>query len=813
MYASVLVGLNRPETDKLFDYRIPEGVAVCIGARVIVPFGSRNKKTEGYVLSLSEETEVPQDKIKEILEVTDEGEPILTPVLLDLAKWMQERYFCTLNQCLQAILPPGLRSKSRWTVTVGAVTAEIKLTPKEKALLALFGTRESLPLEEVQDALGENCLAFLRRAEAKGLLKLRQEIYRSAYQKEKRLYSLCLDHPLLKETRQRAERDKRLLGQGRILEYLENGREATVAEMKEALGVTDSPIQTLLKKGILRERRQAEKRLPADTEKIERTKPFPPTAEQAAALSALRRELAREEKRPVLLHGVTGSGKTEVYMQLIAEVLAQGRQAIVLVPEIALTPQLASRFLSRFGDAVSVTHSRLSMGERVEQWRRARAGEISVVIGPRSALFLPFPDVGAIIMDEAHESSYVSDITPKYDTKEVAAEAAKRYGALFLMGTATPDVCSYYKACQGQFLLLKLKERTGGGVLPQVFVTDMRRELREGNRSAFGRELQAEIHKNLEKGEQTMLFLNRRGYATFVSCRSCGHVMKCPECDITYTYHAKEHALLCHYCGRKAPLLRLCPACGSKYIRYFGTGTQKIEEEAKELFPEARILRMDLDTTLTKHSHERILAAFAAGEADILIGTQMIAKGHDYPNVTLVGIMAADLSLNLNSFTAAETAFRLMVQAAGRAGRRDDRGRVLLQTYQPQHYAVQCAARQDYQSFYEEELLVRQMMGEPPFSAFFRILLTGAKKEETEQAAQELAKRLAEADSEGIAAILGPTPAALPKFRGEYRYQLIVKAAEEKPLRQLVVPVVQCMKKESGGRVRLQLSLNPANLV
>ena len=813
MYASVLVGLNRPETDKLFDYRIPEGVAVCIGARVIVPFGSRNKKTEGYVLSLSEETEVPQDKIKEILEVTDEGEPILTPVLLDLAKWMQERYFCTLNQCLQAILPPGLRSKSRWTVTVGAVTAEIKLTPKEKALLALFGTRESLPLEEVQDALGENCLAFLRRAEAKGLLKLRQEIYRSAYQKEKRLYSLCLDHPLLKETRQRAERDKRLLGQGRILEYLENGREATVAEMKEALGVTDSPIQTLLKKGILRERRQAEKRLPADTEKIERTKPFPPTAEQAAALSALRRELAREEKRPVLLHGVTGSGKTEVYMQLIAEVLAQGRQAIVLVPEIALTPQLASRFLSRFGDAVSVTHSRLSMGERVEQWRRARAGEISVVIGPRSALFLPFPDVGAIIMDEAHESSYVSDITPKYDTKEVAAEAAKRYGALFLMGTATPDVCSYYKACQGQFLLLKLKERTGGGVLTQVFITDMRRELREGNRSAFGRELQAEIHKNLEKGEQTMLFLNRRGYATFVSCRSCGHVMKCPECDITYTYHAKEHALLCHYCGRKAPLLRLCPACGSKYIRYFGTGTQKIEEEAKELFPEARILRMDLDTTLTKHSHERILAAFAAGEADILIGTQMIAKGHDYPNVTLVGIMAADLSLNLNSFTAAETAFRLMVQAAGRAGRRDDRGRVLLQTYQPQHYAVQCAARQDYQSFYEEELLVRQMMGEPPFSAFFRILLTGAKKEETEQAAQELAKRLAEADSEGIAAILGPTPAALPKFRGEYRYQLIVKAAEEKPLRQLVVPVVQCMKKESGGRVRLQLSLNPANLV
>ena len=331
----------------------------------------------------------------------------------------------------------------------------------------------------------------------------------------------------------------------------------------------------------------------------------------------------------------------------------------------------------------------------------------------------------ALVKNRLSEKRYKHTI----NVKKMAVKLAKRYGALFLMGTATPDFISYYKAKQGEFLLLELKERTGGGVLPRMLVTDMRKELAEGNRSAFGRALQEEIRRNLEKGEQTMLFLNRRGYATFVSCRSCGHVMKCPECDLTYTYHAKEHALACHYCGRRAPLPKVCPVCGSKYIRYFGTGTQKIEEEAKKLFPEARILRMDLDTTLTKHSHETILAAFAAGEADILIGTQMIAKGHDYPNVTLVGVMAADLSLNADSFTAAETGFRLMLQAAGRAGRRDDRGRVFLQTYQPQHYAVQYAAKQDYQGFYEEEMLMRQMMGYPPFSAFFSILLTGEAQE------------------------------------------------------------------------------------
>ena len=813
MYAKVIVGLNNPAMDRMFDYGVPEGVEVRQGGRVIVPFGRRNAKTEGYVISLSEETDVPEDKMKSIVEVLDEGKPTFTPKLLELAKWMQERYFCTLNQCLQAMMPAGIRTKSSWTVSLPDFGEDVKLTPKEKLLVDFIGEREQVSLDEVQAEFGGKVLDFLRKMEEKGLLVLKQQIRRSEYKKEKRLLSLDLEHPLLEAAWKKAERDKRLEGQRLILEYLRNGEEVTAEELKEKCGITDSPIKTLLGKGILKERKETELRNIFDVEDFERTTAFVPTEEQKTALSAIRTEMEKEEKRPVLLHGVTGSGKTEIYMQIIANVLEKGQQAIVLVPEIALTPQILERFISRFGNRVTVTHSRLSMGERVDQWKKARDGESSVIIGPRSALFMPFRNVGAIIMDEAHENSYVSDITPKYDTKEVAAATAEIYGCLFLMGTATPDLVSYHRAKEGEYLLLELKERTGGGTLPQVFITDLRKELAEGNRSAFSRELQAAVRENLEKGEQTMLFLNRRGYATFVSCRSCGEAVKCPECDITYTYHEKENALVCHYCGRRVEIPKACPKCGSRYIRYFGTGTQKIEEEAKRLFPTARILRMDLDTTLTKHSHEQILETFRKGEADILIGTQMIAKGHDYPNVSLVGIMAADLSLNIDSYTAAEMGFRLMIQAAGRAGRRDDRGRVYIQTYQPEHYAVKHAANQDYQGFFAEEILMRQMMGHPPFSSFFSILVTGEDQAEAELSARKLAEEIARADGEGIAIILGPVPAALPRFRGEYRYQLIVKAAEESALRELVLPVAEKLKKDRKSSVKYQLALNPTNIV
>lgn len=807
-YAKVIVGLSRPEVDKLFDYRVPAGLAELArpGVRAIVPFGPRGTRTEGYIISLCETTELPEDRLKDICEILDGGKAVFTPELLALAEWLRERCFCTLNQCLQAILPPGIRTKSVWIVSLKENASETGLSDRERALLELLRARGTLALPEIEAELGAKAQETARSLERKGLAALRQSLRRSEYKIEKKYYSLNTESPLLEETRRKTQKGQRFKGQRRILERLSGGREATAAELRNLSGT--SPLKTLLAKGVLLERRQEEKRRVLPEQPYARTKAFSPTEEQAAALAALRKEMRQEKKRPVLLHGVTGSGKTEIYLQIIADVLDMGRQAVVLVPEIALTPQILERFLSRFGEKVSVTHSHLSTGERVDQWKRARDGEISVIIGPRSALFMPFANIGAIIIDEAHETSYISDVTPKYDAREAAEKLAELHGALLLMGTATPDISSYYKAEQGEYLLLELKERTGGGSRPEIFVTDMRRELAEGNRSVFGRPLRNALAQTLERGEQAMLFLNRRGYATFVSCRSCGHAMACPECDLPYTYHAAEHILLCHTCGRRTALPRTCPECGSSYIRQFGTGTEKIEEETRRFFPNARILRMDLDTTGKKHSHERILSAFSQAKADILIGTQMIAKGHDFPNVTLVGIMAADTSLNADSYTAAETGFRLMLQAAGRAGRAGLPGRVYLQTYQPEHYAVRYAAAQDFRGFYEEEISMRRMMGYPPFSAFFSILLAGEKKEETAAAAEQLAALLAQADEEGCFHVLGPVPAVPAKLRGEFRFRILVKGTEEQTLREFVLPAVEKMRQGRKSGVQFRLTLN-----
>ncbi|MCI8868521.1 MAG: primosomal protein N' [Anaerotignum sp.] len=810
-YAKVIIGLSHPEVDKLFDYRIPAELEASArpGVRVIVPFGARGTRTEGYIISLCETTELPEGRLKDIREILDSGKPVFTPELLALAEWLRERCFCTLNQCLQIMLPPGIRTKSVWLVSLKEGADESGLTERECTFMELLRERGTLALSEIEPESGAKAQEIARSLEKKGLITLRQSLRRSDYKIEKKYYSLNIDSPLLGEIRQKAQKDRRLEGQRRILEHLADGREAAPEELRELAGA--SPLKTLLSKGVLLERRQEEKRRVLPEKPYTRTEAFSPTKEQAAALAALREEMQQEKKRPVLLHGVTGSGKTEIYLQMIADVLEMGKQAVVLVPEIALTPLILERFLSRFGEKVSVTHSRLSTGERVDQWKRARDGEISVIIGPRSALFLPFADIGAIIIDEAHETSYLSDVTPKYDAREAAEKLAELHGALLLMGTATPDISAYYKATQGEYRLLELKERTGGGSRPEIFVTDMRQELAEGNRSVFGRPLRKALAETLERGEQAMLFLNRRGYATFVSCRSCGHAMVCPECDLPYTYHATENILLCHTCGRREASPRVCPECGSGYIRQFGTGTEKIEEETRRFFPNARILRMDLDTTAKKHSHERILAAFSQKEADILIGTQMIAKGHDFASITLVGIMAADTSLNTDSYTAAETGFRLMLQAAGRTGRAGLPGRVYLQTYQPEHYAVRYAAAQDFHGFYAEEIEMRRMMGYPPFSAFFSILLTGESKAEAAAAAERLAARLAQADGEGLFQILGPVPAALAQLRGEYRFRILVKGAEEQPLREFVLPAVEEMRHDRKSGVRFQLTLNHAD--
>lgn len=807
MYAQVIIDANHVEVDRVFDYRVPAQweEEVCVGLRVMVPFGQRNTKREGYVIALTETTEVPEGKIKGIVEILDEGRPILTPSILELAKWMKKEYFCTLNQCLQAVMPAGIRTKSVWYAELTGQTSE--LSEKEQQMIDVLEEQGgAVPLRELEQIFGNRTEYILRCLQEKKVVRLHQKTTRSTYKKEKRYVSLTENEELLIAAKEKAEKDKRLAGQLRVLSAICPGESISVEELKEKAAVTDSPIHTLLQKGVLVEQRRQEKRDVFQLEDYTPTQPFYPTSEQAQALTLLREEEQKAQKRPVLLHGVTGSGKTEIYMQLIEHVIMEGKQAIVLVPEISLTPQTMERFISRFGKRVSVTHSRLSLGERLDQWRKARDGEISIIIGPRSALFMPFSNLGVIVMDECHESSYISDVTPKYHTREVARKLSELTGALLVMGSATPDIDSYHRAVTGEFLLLQLKERTKGSRLPEVFVTDMRKELENGNRSAFGLPLQQAIRENLEKGQQTMLFLNRRGYSTFVSCRKCGEALTCLSCNVSYTYHASDKALVCHYCGKEVPVPKTCPSCGSHYIRYFGTGTQKIEEETRRLFPEASILRMDADTTTGKNGHARILELFGKGKADILIGTQMIAKGHDFPNVTLVGILAADLSLNLGTYQAAETCFQLITQAAGRAGRGELAGRVFIQTYQPENHAIRMAAAQDYEGFYQEEILLRQAMEYPPFSHIFSVLITGEMEQEVILAAQRLGAYMNHYAERAGCTVVGPAPAPLPKFRGEFRWQIFAKGTDADRLKAFVLYTVEQTKKDVSREIRFHLA-------
>lgn len=520
-------------------------------------------------------------------------------------------------------------------------------------------------------------------------------------------------------------------------------------------------------------------------------------------------------RRTYLLHGITGSGKTEVYMHLIEGIVARGRQAIVLIPEIALTYQTLMRFYSRFGDRVSVMNSTLSAGEKYDQCERAKRGEIDIIIGPRSALFTPFPHIGLIVMDEEHENSYKSESAPKYHARETAEEVARMHGASVVLGSATPSLEAFYRAQQGRYLRLSLTERLTGGQLASVCVVDLRKELKEGNRSIFSRKLQELLDDRLAKGEQSMLFINRRGYAGFVSCRACGHVMKCPHCSVSLSEH-KGGRLVCHYCGYEEPSVKRCPVCKSPYISGFRAGTQQIEEKLKELYPQARVLRMDADTTKKKESYEKILAAFAGGEADILIGTQMIVKGHDFPNVTLVGVLAADMSLSVGDYRAAERTFQLLVQAAGRAGRGALKGEVVIQTYQPENAAIVHAAAQDYRGFYEEEILYRELLRYPPVCNMMAVQIFAEEEESGAALAKRLAERAARFRDESAQAdkrlcVIGPAPAAVGRVNDIFRFVFYVKYENYDKL----IEIKDMLEEETAAmqlkNELLQIDFNPVN--
>lgn len=531
------------------------------------------------------------------------------------------------------------------------------------------------------------------------------------------------------------------------------------------------------------------------------------STQQQAVVDRITVDLRKHVQKTYLLKGVTGSGKTEVYMELIAKVLEDGKQAIVLIPEIALTYQTVMRFYNRFGDKVSIMNSRLSAGERFDQFERAKKGDIDIMIGPRSALFTPFKKLGLIIIDEEHESSYKSETLPRYHARETAIERAKMCGASVLLGSATPSVESYYKAMQGEYQLLEMKQRIAQKPLPKCEVVDLREELKSGNRSILSRRLQELMEDRLEKKQQMMLFLNRRGMSGFVSCRACGHVLKCPHCDVSLSQH-NNGKMVCHYCGYEEPEAKVCPSCGSRYISGFKAGTQKIEAIVKERFPKARVLRMDFDTTRNKDGYEQILTAFANQEADILIGTQMIVKGHDFPNVTLVGVLAADLSLHVSDYRAPERTFQLLTQAAGRAGRGEEPGEVVIQTYQPKHYSILTAKEQDYEAFYKEEIAYRQVLDYPPICHML-VILCASKGEET---AAESAKRIVELLKEKGTYPIGPADAFVAKVNDVYKKVIYLRAGTYDRLVQ-VKDIVEAYVKDNPfyKNTIIQFDFNPMN--
>ena len=546
-------------------------------------------------------------------------------------------------------------------------------------------------------------------------------------------------------------------------------------------------------------------------ERVEEWQPVIYTDEQQNAIDRFRADYLKGDRKTYLLHGVTGSGKTEVYMEMIARVIRDGKQAIVLIPEIALTYQTVMRFSKRFGNRISILNSRMTDAERYDQMMRAKNGAIDVMIGPRSALFTPFPNLGLIVIDEEHEPTYKSEQVPRYHARETAIERARLAGASVILGSATPSLEAFYRAGQGEYELLELRERSKKQDLPNVYTVDMREELKKGNRSIISQKLHELIEDRLEKNQQIMLFLNRRGYAGFVSCRSCGYVAKCPHCDVALSAH-RGGKLVCHYCGYEEREQNICPECGSKHIGGFRAGTQQIEEIVKAEFPSARVLRMDMDTTKEKDGHQKILEIFSNEEADILIGTQMIVKGHDFPNVTLVGVLAADMSLYADDYRAGERTFQLLTQAAGRAGRGREKGEVVIQTYSPEHYAIVTASDQDYKAFYEEEIAYRQLMGYPPVEQLM-VILTFGEDEALVETASTYLKQYAERVNQKNAVVIGPTSPYVGKVNDVYRKVIYIKHAEYGTLVHMKDKLEKYIEVNPGfQKLRIQFDFNPMNI-
>ncbi|TDL89686.1 primosomal protein N' [Vibrio vulnificus] len=796
--AAVIVDVPAKQTDREFDYRIPEkwNQVIKPGMRVIVPFGPR--MVQGFVTGLKAKSDFAKLRfIKEPMDL----EPILNDELLQLGDWLTKEAMCFKISALQAMLPAAMKAKYEKVIKV----VEDKKDQLPPFIQNLFGKTDSISWKDVIE--GENA-SQVQKEMQNGNLELEYNVKNRLNKKTVRVIKSLLSPMELKEMASAISSHAKK--QQELLQYfIEHQEPIPLKELLELMNTSSGTVKTLVSKGALAEMDQEIYRDPYENRVFEKSIPFTLTAEQTAALKPIQEKIHHDEHDVFLLYGVTGSGKTEVYLQAIASVIEKGKEAIMLVPEISLTPQTVKRFKERFGEQVAVMHSGLSVGEKYDEWRKIHRKEVKVVVGARSAVFAPFENLGLVIIDEEHESSYKQEETPRYHARDVAIERAKSYGCPVILGSATPTLESFARAKKNVYKLLTLSQRMNKNALPAVDIVDMREELRTGNRSMFSELLFTKLKDRLDKGEQTVLMLNKRGHSSFVMCRSCGLVINCPNCDISLTYHRFNDIMKCHYCGFEEGMPSVCPECESEHIRFFGTGTQKVEEELAKILPEARVIRMDVDTTSKKGSHERLLNAFGEGKADILLGTQMIAKGLDFPNITLVGVLSADTMLHLPDFRSSEKTFQLLTQVSGRAGRHQLPGEVVIQTYTPEHYSIELSALQDYDAFYEREMHLRRQSHYPPY--YYVVLITVSHEDlmktvsVTEKITNYLGSRL-NRDS----VVLGPVASPISRINNRYRYQCLIKYKREPDLNQHLRTLLEHYQKETAqNHLQISIDLNP----
>lgn len=783
-FAQVIVDVSAYPVDRPFDYAIPTEweELIDLGCRVKVPFGPRN--VLGFVVGISEQSDVPVEKVKAIAQILD-IEAILTPEMLELAKWLKHQTICYEIDALQVMLPGALRAKyEKYALLQGEVT---QLAP---SLQPYFEKTAKVNVTQFEKA---DLLKPLKQAVKDGMVVIENEVKQKGRVKQVRKVQIEAIEQLESVQQQIGKRSAKQLA---LIEWMKSYAGAILMPdmICEAANVSMAVLKGVIDKGAAQFIQEEVYRDPY-TKEIVHTDFLQLTEEQHDALTKIKQAMDEKRQETFLLHGVTGSGKTEIYLQAIQRAIADGKEAIVLVPEISLTPQMTERFKSRFGDEVAVMHSGLSVGEKYDEWRKVQQGKVKVVVGARSAIFAPFKNLGLIILDEEHESTYKQEDSPRYHARDVAIWRGNYYNCPVILGSATPALESFARAKKGVYTLLTLQNRAKKQALPTVHIVDMREQLQAGNRSMFSEPLMEALQQRLERGEQTVLFLNRRGYSSFVLCRDCGTSVQCPNCDISLTYHRYQEKLKCHYCGHEEYIPQTCPECQSENIRYFGTGTQKVEEEIFKLFPQARVLRMDVDTTKQKGSHEKILDAFGRGEADILLGTQMIAKGLDFPNITLVGVLSADTSLHLPDYRAAEKTFQLMTQVSGRAGRHEKPGEVFIQTYTPEHYAIELSKEQLYTPFYEREMHARHLAGYPPY---YYLALVQVSHEDVVMAA-EYAGRVAEYLRSNLSfqvSVIGPTTASIARLQNRYRYQCLIKYKVEPNLIPTLLQLIKLYRSE-----------------